>query len=47
MDDEKFIFFEPMVLNFGNSGFTDSPGGEDYKNRSVLAYHTYCCMPFY
>jgi endoglycosylceramidase len=27
---------------WASSGFTQVPGGDDYKNRSVLSYHYYC-----
>lgn len=49
VDDDALFFFEPLVLesylsmvrkytNFPEGG----PGGLDYANRSVYAYHSYC-----
>merc|ERR1712110_426425 len=40
VDTEKLIFFEPQTFPYyGHSGFTDSPGGPEFKNKSVFSYH--------
>ena len=47
-DKERLIFYEPvtwgMLFAHGvvGSGFTKVPGGNEYKDRSVLSYHYYC-----
>lgn len=47
-DEQHLIFYEPvtwgMLLDgkIVGSGFTDVPGGQAYRNRSVLSYHYYC-----
>ncbi len=47
-DTETLVFYEPVtwgVLLNGEvlgSGFDRVPGGGQYRNRSVLAYHYYC-----
>lgn len=50
VDDEKLIFFPNVVWSdlggrtedIGKTnGFEHPPGGEDYANRTVLAYHWY------
>jgi len=42
-DDEHIILFESVtweIVGIGEAiGFTHPPGGDDYKNRSVLAFH--------
>ena len=42
-DDDHIILFESVtweVTGIGEQiGFTHPPGGEDYKNRSILAFH--------
>ncbi len=49
-DSSHLIFYEPvtwgMIFNgkILGSGFTEVPGGSEYKNRSVLSYHYYCGM---
>jgi len=42
VDDEKLIFFESSVFDIFSVGFTQIPGGDDYKDRNVLSYHVYC-----
>ena len=41
VDQEHVIMFEPVTLANLGSGFTEVPGGEEYQNRSVFAYHYY------
>merc|ERR1719481_223307 len=42
-DDEHIILFESVtweIVGIGEAiGFTHPPGGQDYRNRSVLAFH--------
>lgn len=39
-DPETNICFEPITFDFAfNSGFTHAPGGNIYKNKSILCYH--------
>ncbi|EDO44690.1 predicted protein [Nematostella vectensis] len=40
-DDQKCAFFEPVTWDDYGVGFESVPGGEKYKNRSVLSYHYY------
>lgn len=42
-DKEKIIFFEHETVDYFKVGFTDSPGSDQYKNRSAMSYHIYCC----
>ena len=35
------FFFESITWDEGEVGFEQVPGGEDYTNRSVLAWHFY------
>ena len=35
------IFFESITWDEGEVGFEKVPGGDDYTNRSVLAWHFY------
>ena len=44
MDDESLVFYEPIVSDFINGGFTgkENVGGEEYKDREVYSYHIYC-----
>lgn len=42
VDQDKIIFFEGVTIDYWPSGFTKVPGGEEYADRSVLAYHIYC-----
>ncbi|CAF2160118.1 unnamed protein product [Rotaria magnacalcarata] len=50
VDEDTLIFYEPVTwgvrLNgkYFGSGFTHVPGGNDYRNRSVLSYHYYCTI---
>ncbi|CAF0900617.1 unnamed protein product [Rotaria sordida] len=50
VDNDTLIFYEPVTwgvrLNgkYFGSGFTHVPGGDDYRNRSVLSYHYYCII---
>lgn len=41
VDDQHLIFFEPVTWDDLGVGFEHVPGGDDYKNRSVLSYHIY------
>eukprot|EP01121_Diplochlamys_sp_Union-15-3_P017331 TRINITY_DN6080_c0_g1_i1.p1 TRINITY_DN6080_c0_g1~~TRINITY_DN6080_c0_g1_i1.p1 ORF type:complete len:410 (-),score=39.87 TRINITY_DN6080_c0_g1_i1:66-1184(-) len=41
VDNQHIIMFEPVTWADYGSGFTEVPGGDDYKNRSVLSYHHY------
>jgi endoglycosylceramidase len=42
VDATKLLFYEPVVWDFFESGFTEVPGGEAHRNTSVLSYHVYC-----
>ncbi|RYH31967.1 hypothetical protein EON65_01505 [archaeon] len=42
VDDEKIIFFEGLTISYWRSGFTAGPGGVEYNDRQVMAYHVYC-----
>ncbi|CAF3878742.1 unnamed protein product [Rotaria sp. Silwood1] len=50
VDNDTLIFYEPVTwgvrLNgkYFGTGFTHVPGGDDYRNRSVLSYHYYCII---
>ena len=35
------IYFESVTWDEITSGFEHVPGGDDYRNRSVLSYHFY------
>jgi len=43
VDKKHLVFFQPVTWEsfpfFEYFGFSESPGGEDYKNKSVLAFH--------
>jgi endoglycosylceramidase len=41
IDTKKLIFFEPTTWSDFGSGFTQTPGGPEFQNRTVLAYHHY------
>jgi hypothetical protein len=41
VDDEALLFFAGVTWGDFGPGFTAAPGGDDYANRSVLAYHYY------
>lgn len=39
-DNDTNICFEPITFDFAfNSGFTHAPGGNLYRNKSILCYH--------
>ena len=42
VDDKHIIFFEPSVNNVFETGFTEQPGGIEYRDRNVLSHHWYC-----
>jgi endoglycosylceramidase len=42
VDDEKIIFFEGLTIDYWPGGFSEGPGGQDYNDRQMLAYHVYC-----
>eukprot|EP00750_Incisomonas_marina_P017671 INCI2329.2.p1 GENE.INCI2329.2~~INCI2329.2.p1 ORF type:complete len:340 (-),score=46.71 INCI2329.2:781-1800(-) len=48
VDEEHIIFYEPvtwgMIFNgtVSGSGFTQVPGGPDFRNRSAFNFHYYC-----
>lgn len=46
VDNKHIIFYEPAtggnILDATPVGYTALPGGEEYQNRSGLAYHIYC-----
>jgi len=44
VDDEKLIFYEPMVSDLDRIGFTEGPGGAAYNNRQVFSFHVYCSV---
>jgi len=41
INSQHLIFFEPTTWDDFGVGFDKVPGGEDYRNRSVLSYHFY------
>jgi endoglycosylceramidase len=41
VDSEVLLFFAGVTWDDAGPGFKSAPGGEDYANRSVLAYHYY------
>lgn len=41
VDPSRLVFFAGMTWDDAGAGFTLPPGGEDFANRSVLAYHYY------
>ncbi|KAI9206223.1 endoglycoceramidase [Polychytrium aggregatum] len=45
VDKERFVFFESVTWDNVAVGFTRSPGGSHYRNRSVLSYHHYDKRP--
>lgn len=45
VDDKKLLFIEPVTFDQFAVGFTGVPGGSDYANRTVLAYHYYWPVP--
>ena len=40
-DSKHCIFFEPVTWDDFGVGFESVPGGDSYRNRSVLSYHYY------
>ncbi|CAF1253924.1 unnamed protein product [Rotaria sp. Silwood1] len=50
VDKKTLIFYEPVTwgvrLNgkYVGTGFTHVPGGDSYRDRSVLSYHYYCIV---
>jgi endoglycosylceramidase len=40
-DEDVLIFFAGVTWDDVGPGFTAPPGGDDFANRSVLAYHYY------
>lgn len=40
-DDKHCIFFEGVTWDDFGVGFNSVPGGDEYRNRSVLSYHYY------
>jgi endoglycosylceramidase len=40
-DNDHLVFFESVTWDNFYVGFNHSPGGDLYRNRSVLAYHVY------
>jgi len=40
-DPKRLVLFSPVTLSNFGPGFTHPPGGEQYANVSVLAYHWY------
>ena len=41
IDDEVLLFFAGVTWDDAGPGFSAPPGGEEYADRSVLAYHYY------
>ena len=41
VDSRHSVFFEGATWDFFAVGFKQVPGGEEFKNRSVLSYHYY------
>lgn len=41
VDQNHAIFFEGVTWDFFDVGFSKTPGGTEYQNRSVLSYHYY------
>jgi len=47
VDDERLLFFAGVTWDDFGPGFTSAPGGDEYANRSVLAFHYYAgIQPF-
>jgi endoglycosylceramidase len=48
VDNRTLIFYEPVTWsvflsgNYSGTGFSTVPGGDEYRDRSVLSYHYYC-----
>ncbi|KAI9206222.1 glycoside hydrolase superfamily [Polychytrium aggregatum] len=45
VDTDRLIFFESVTWDNFVVGFTQPPGGKEYRNRSVLSYHHYDKKP--
>nr|BAB16370.1 endoglycoceramidase [Cyanea nozakii] len=41
VDEQHSIFFEGVTWDYFAAGFSKVPGGDAYRNRSVLSYHYY------
>ncbi len=41
VDAHALVFFPGVVFDRAGPGFSAAPGGDEYANRSVLAYHFY------
>lgn len=41
VDTERLIFFAGVTWDDAGPGFTHAPGGDEFADRSVLAYHYY------
>ena len=42
VDNDTIVFFEPSVYDTLVIGFTQGPGGPEYNDRQLFAYHVYC-----
>ncbi len=40
-DPDAILFFEPLTWDDVRCGFSEVPGGNNFKNRSVLSFHHY------
>ncbi|KAJ7562691.1 hypothetical protein O6H91_03G080600 [Diphasiastrum complanatum] len=40
-DNKRIVFFESLTFDNVRSGFSTVPGGDKYKNKTVLSYHYY------
>ncbi|TPX47622.1 hypothetical protein SeMB42_g00399 [Synchytrium endobioticum] len=45
VDQQSIIFFESVTWDNLVVGFSDTPGGQQYKNRTALSYHHYYPLP--
>ena len=45
VDTAHALFFEGVTWDWFNVGFTEVPGGAQWRNKSVLSYHLYFPMP--
>lgn len=50
-DKKHIIFFEPTLIftslplrKFSSTGFTEGPGGSQYRSRQAFSYHMYCIL---
>lgn len=48
IDENHIIFYEQSLIDepASISGFTDVPGGVEFRNRSVFSYHVYCLLQY-